>query len=208
MVYFPSSSISTPIVLDKCTVIPLLHPLPFMVSVMNLLIFTYMNTSWVPHLEMSPKCFTMTTTALFPASKQTHCALAVCDSEWVTSCTQRIFNIHLSGHNECWCHVKLLPSQCKFCGHHRTMHQFTASFYSKPHRVHVCLAVTSWQNDWDLCSATAVTQGWNGYRNKLAQKAYPGEENFPATPAGSQNQDLSITSLLLLPLSYPCSPEW
>ena len=104
--------------------------------------------------------------------------------------------------------MKLLPSQCKFCGHHQTMHQFTASFYSKLHRVHVCLAVTSWQNDWDLCSATAVTQGWNGHRNKLVQKVYPGEENFPATHAGSQNQEPSITSLSILPLSYPCSPEW
>ena len=100
MAYFPSSSISTPNVLDKCTVIRLLHPLPFMVSDMNLLIFTYMNTSWVPHLEISPKCFTMTTTALFPASKQTHCALVVCNSEWVTCFTQRIFNIQLSGHND------------------------------------------------------------------------------------------------------------
>ena len=37
-------------------------------------------------------------------------------------------------------------------------------------RVHMCLAVTYhlhfWQNDWDLLRATAVTQGWNGYRNK------------------------------------------
>ena len=36
-------------------------------------------------------------------------------------------------------------------------------------KVHACLAVTChlnfWQNDWDLLLATAVTQGWNGYRN-------------------------------------------
>ena len=36
-------------------------------------------------------------------------------------------------------------------------------------RVHVCLAVTGhlhfWQNDQDLLCATAVTRGWNGYRN-------------------------------------------
>ena len=37
-------------------------------------------------------------------------------------------------------------------------------------RVHVCLAVTCllhfWQNGRDLLRATAVTRGWNGYRNK------------------------------------------
>ena len=37
--------------------------------------------------------------------------------------------------------------------------------------VHACLAVTScrlhfWQNDRDLLRATAITPGWNGYRNK------------------------------------------
>ena len=37
-------------------------------------------------------------------------------------------------------------------------------------KVYACLAVTCrlhfWQNDWDLSCATAVTRGWNGYRNK------------------------------------------
>ena len=37
-------------------------------------------------------------------------------------------------------------------------------------KVYVCLAVTChlhfWQNDRDLLRATAVTRGWNGYRNK------------------------------------------
>ena len=37
-------------------------------------------------------------------------------------------------------------------------------------KVYVCLAVTChlhfWQNDRDLLRATAVTLGWNGYRNK------------------------------------------
>ena len=37
-------------------------------------------------------------------------------------------------------------------------------------KVYACLAVTChlhfWQNDRDLLRATAVTRGWNGYRNK------------------------------------------
>ena len=47
--------------------------------------YCYMNISSAPPLEMSPKRFTVATTALFAASKQTHCALVVCD--WVSDCT-------------------------------------------------------------------------------------------------------------------------
>ena len=65
-------------------------------------------------------------------------------------------------------------------------------------KVHACLAVTChlhfWQNGQDLLRATAVTRGWNGYRNKSAQKVDPGEENSPAAPAGIRTRDLSITS--------------
>ena len=39
----------------------------------------FMSTCRAPHLEMSPKSFTMATVALFSASEQTHCALVVCD---------------------------------------------------------------------------------------------------------------------------------
>ena len=51
-----------------------------------------------------------------------------------------------------------------------------------------------WQNDRDRLRATAVTRGWNGYRNKSAQKVDPGEENSPAAPAGIRTRDLSVTS--------------
>ena len=65
--------------------------------------------------------------------------------------------------------------------------------------VHACLAVTFhlhfWQNDRDLLRATAVTRGWNGYRNKSQHKKVdPGEENDPAAPAGIRTRDLSVTS--------------
>ena len=36
--------------------------------------FYYMNTCWAPHLEMSPKYFTMATMALLSAFEQTQCA--------------------------------------------------------------------------------------------------------------------------------------
>ena len=66
-----------------------------------------------------------------------------------------------------WCHVKMLPSRRKSCVHHTTMLHVTSCKVSK---VYACLAVTChlhfWQNDRDLLRATAVTRGWNGYRNK------------------------------------------
>ena len=47
--------------------------------------------------------------------------------------------------------------------------------------MHVCLAVTChlhfWQNGRDILRATAVTRGWNGYRNESAQNVDPGEES-------------------------------
>ena len=67
---------------------------------------------------------------------------------------------------------------------------------------YVCLAVTChmhfWQNGRYLVCATAVKQGWNGYRNKGQHSMlYPEEENSPAAPAGTRTRDLSITSLTL-----------
>ena len=44
-------------------------------------------------------------------------------------------------------------------------------------RVHACLGVAyylhSRQNDWNLLHATAVTRGWNGYRNKSQYRKLP-----------------------------------
>ena len=52
-------------------------------------------------------------------------------------------------------------------------------------------------NDRDTLHATAVTRGWNGYRNESAQKVDPGEENSPVVSAGTRTRDLSITSAAL-----------
>ena len=43
-----------------------------------------MNTCHTTHLELSPECFTVEIIGLFSASKQTNCALVVCDFECVT----------------------------------------------------------------------------------------------------------------------------
>ena len=49
-------------------------------------------------------------------------------------------------------------------------------------KVYACLAVTChlhfWQNDWGLLRATAVTRGWNEYRNKFSTESRPGRRKF------------------------------
>ena len=69
------------------------------------------------------------------------------------------------------------------------------------HKVHACLAVTChlhfWQNDRDLLRATAVTRGWNGYRNK-SQLSYL---HSLCVRAGWGVQDV------LFPTTKPCIPS-
>ena len=70
-----------------------------------------------------------------------------------------------------WCTysagMKLLPSRHILCTPYK--HVPCHFMQSHIHKVHACLAVTChlhfWQNDRDLLHATAVTRGWNGYRN-------------------------------------------
>ena len=55
---------------------------------------------------------------------------------------------------------------------HATLYSVTS--FSHICRVHACLAVTFhlhfWQNDRDLLRLTAVTRGWNEYRNKSQRR--------------------------------------
>ena len=100
--------------------------------------------------------------------------------------------------------MKLLLSQCRFCVHHATMHQFTVSFiWSHVCRMHVCLALTChlhfWQNDRDLLHATEVTQG--GTDTEITVSS--GEENPPAFPAGTWTRDLLIMSPSLYHWAIP-----
>ena len=65
----------------------------------------------------------------------------------------------------------------------------------------MCVAVTChlhfWHNDRGLLRATAVTQGWNGYRNQSQHKKLTLEKKIlPPAPAGTRTRDLSITTEL------------
>ena len=65
----------------------------------------------------------------------------------------------------------------------------------------MCLAVTCHlhfcQNGRDRFRAAAVTRGWNRHRNESAQKAELGEENSPASLAGTRPRDLLAMSMFL-----------
>ena len=80
-----------------------------------------------------------------------------------------------------WCHMKLLPSRRVLCTpyNHAPCHFMQLSHIRK---VHACLAVTChlhyWQNDQGLLRATAVTRGWNGYRNKSQHRKLTRRRKF------------------------------
>ena len=58
-------------------------------------------------------------------------------------------------------------------------------------KVYACLAVTChlhlWQNDRDLLRATAVTRGWNGYRNKSQHRKSTLEKKFSRRSCSDSN---------------------
>ena len=69
-----------------------------------------------------------------------------------------------------WCHMKLLPCQRVLCTPYNHLPCHFMQSHTCIHNVHACLAVICHlhfqPNGWDLLHAIAVTQGWNGYRNK------------------------------------------
>ena len=109
--------------------------------------------------------------ALFSALLSRLTALA-CGSAWVTSFIARFLNIHRSGVLTAlaWLvpHETAAVSAQVLC----TPYNHARCHFMQSHirKVYACLAVTChlhfWQNDRDLLRATAVTRGWNGYRNK------------------------------------------
>ena len=88
-------------------------------------------------LEMSPKCFTVATIALFSASMLTHCTFVVCSSE---------LSEWLALHSTFWISTEVVTALCSYmagavwnCCHQGprsvyTMQQFTASLHLKPHK--------------------------------------------------------------------------
>ena len=79
-----------------------------------------------------------------------------------------------------WCHMKLQPSRCVLC----TPYNHAPCHFMQSHirKVYACLAVTChlhfWRNDRGLLRATAVTRGWNGYRNKSQHTKLPRRRKY------------------------------
>ena len=109
--------------------------------------------------------------ALFSALLSRLTALA-CGSAWVNSFIARFFNIHRSGVLTAlaWLvpHETAAVSAQVLCA----LYNQSLCYFKQSHirKVYACLAVTCLlhfsPNDRDLLRATAVTLGWNGYRNK------------------------------------------
>ena len=157
---------------------------------------------------------------LFAALEQNHCAPVTCGSEWVTVVLYYKF---LSIHQKCadiseyppkwcadsaiwllhgWCHVKLLPSQCKFWVHQVKPCASLEYHFIQRHiqRVHVCFAGTChlpfWQNDLDLSvlHATVVSWRWNGCWNKSQHRKLTLDICFYPT-AGTWTHNFSVMIL-------------
>ena len=102
-----------------------------------------------------------------------------------------------------------------FCVHYTTTHHITSckAIYVRC----MCIAVTChlhfWQNDWGLLRATAVTQGWNRYRNKSTE-SWPWRRRFSCSCRDSNRRPFShesgtLTSELSpLPASWQCSSSY
>ena len=79
-----------------------------------------------------------------------------------------------------WCHMNLLPSRRVLC----TLYNHAPYHFMQSHirKVYACLAVTChrhfWQSDQGLLRATAVTRGWNGYRNKSQHRKLTPEKKI------------------------------
>ena len=119
-----------------------------------------------------------------------------CGSTWVTSFIACFFlNIHRCGvltalawlvpHETAAVSAQLL----------RTPYNHAPCHFMQSHlrKVYACLAVTChlhfWLNDRDLLRATAVTRGWNGYRNR------------------SQHRKLTLEKNIFLPLPRDSNPR-
>ena len=114
-------------------------------------------------------------TALFSALLGRPIALA-CGSTWLSRFIAFfvlffVFNIHRSGVLTALAWLVLhetaaVSAQVLCTPYNPAPCHFKATYV----KVYACLAVTChlhfWQNDRDLLRATAVTRGWNGYRNK------------------------------------------
>ena len=106
-----------------------------------------------------------------------------------------------------WCHMKLLPSRRVLCTPYN--HAPCHVMQSHIRKMHAYLAVTChlrfWQDDRDLLHATAVTRGWNGYRNKSQHRKLTLEKKI-LPPLLQGFESATFQSRVRRPLSYTRYP--
>ena len=105
-----------------------------------------------------------------------------------------------------WCQMKLLPYRRVLC----TPYSHVPCHLMQSHRrkVYACLAVTChlhfWQNGRGLLRPTAVTRGWNRYRNKSQHRKLNLEKKIlPPLPQGFESATFRSRIQRSQPLSYP-----
>ena len=143
---------------------------------------------------------------LLSTLEQTHCAHVPCDSEWVTVASLFLISTQVVTVLICCCMAGATWNCYRLGASSAYTIQPCTSLHCHFIRIHICRlhvywTVTCplhfWQNDQYFLRATAVTRGWNGYRNKSAQKVHPGKRQeifIPPLLAGIGTRDLSITS--------------
>ena len=149
-----------------------------------------MNTCQAPHLEMSLNRFTVAATELFSASEHNHCVLVGMRLWMMTVTLHRAFwtsadmdtevfscytasakwNFWRLGASSVYTIQPCISLQCHFIRSH--MHWV--------HAVFSCNLPSAPLSEWPgLLHATAVTRGWNGYRNKNQNRKLTLENILP-----------------------------
>ena len=102
------------------------------------------------------------------------------------SFTQRVWNIHQSGLQRYRLVVTWLVPRETYCCRLGARSVYTIQG----------TGLHYWHNGLNFLRATAVTRGWNGFRNKSQHRKFTLEkiESLPAAPARTRTRDLSITS--------------
>ena len=102
---------------------------------------------------------------------------------------------------------------CTPCNHAPV---YGVTLFKATQRMHVCLGLTChlnlWQNDRDLLRATAVTRGWNGYRNKSQHRkltlSKKSKKSKSRRSSRNSNPSPFDHELVAVPLSYHRSPSF
>ena len=146
-------------------------------------------------------CWSLLYIALFSALQQI--TVLTCDSVGMIHFYSTFWNIHRSGVLTvlAW----LVPHETAAISAHSvyTVQPKTVSLHAKPHTYGACIfscylspaLLAAWPGSFTSYSGNTGVE--EILKQESAQKVDPGEENYPAAPAGVRTCDLLITNLVL-----------